>query len=64
MFIDALAGLNYLLKQRGSNMTVVAFIIMPAPTNNFNVESLKGTVARAAGCFTDQRAVWLKECLN
>lgn len=23
-------------------MTVVAFIIMPAPTNNFNVESLKG----------------------
>jgi glycogen(starch) synthase len=42
MFIDALAGLNYLLKQRGSNITVVAFIIMPAPTNNFNVESLKG----------------------
>ena len=23
-------------------MTVVAFIIMPAPSNNYNVESLKG----------------------
>ncbi len=42
MFIDALAGLNYLLKQRRSNMTVVAFIIMPSTVNNFNVESLKG----------------------
>ncbi|KAM9943791.1 hypothetical protein ACTFIT_008370 [Dictyostelium discoideum] len=42
MFLDSLAGLNKLLQQSGSKMTVVAFIIMPAATNNFNVESLKG----------------------
>eukprot|EP01133_Synstelium_polycarpum_P017023 gene17023-20280_t len=42
MFLDALAGLNKLLQQSGANLTVVAFIIMPAKTNNFNVESLKG----------------------
>lgn len=42
IFIDALARLNGILKQSGSKITVVAFIIMPAKTNNFNVESLKG----------------------
>jgi len=42
MFLDALANLNKLLQQSGSTMTVVAFIIMPSKTNNFNVESLKG----------------------
>ncbi|GAM21867.1 hypothetical protein SAMD00019534_050420, partial [Acytostelium subglobosum LB1] len=42
MYLDALAGLNKLLQQSGSTLTVVAFIIMPGKTNNFNVESLKG----------------------
>ena len=42
MYIESLVGLNNLLKQQGSKLTVVAFIIMPARTNNFNVESLKG----------------------
>jgi glycogen(starch) synthase len=42
MYIESLVGLNELLKQQNSKLTVVAFIIMPAKTNNFNVESLKG----------------------
>ncbi|KAG9510702.1 Glycogen [starch] synthase, partial [Fragariocoptes setiger] len=42
MFIEALARLNHLMKSTNSDKTVVAFIIMPAKTNNFNVESLRG----------------------
>lgn len=42
IFIEALARLNHLLKTSGSEVTVVAFLIFPAPTNSFNVESLKG----------------------
>ncbi|XP_029199866.1 glycogen [starch] synthase-like [Acropora muricata] len=42
MFIESLARLNHLLKANKSEMTVVAFLIFPAKTNNFNVESLKG----------------------
>uniref|UniRef100_C3ZKB8 Glycogen [starch] synthase n=1 Tax=Branchiostoma floridae TaxID=7739 RepID=C3ZKB8_BRAFL len=42
MFLEALARLNYYLKSSGSQMTVVAFLIFPAKTNNFNVDSLKG----------------------
>lgn len=42
IYLDAIATLNHMLKQSGSKTTVVAFIIMPAKTNNFNVESLKG----------------------
>jgi glycogen synthase len=42
MYIEALARLNARLKQAGVDVTVVAFMIMPAPTNNFNVEALKG----------------------
>ncbi|CCH60996.1 hypothetical protein TBLA_0D05020 [Henningerozyma blattae CBS 6284] len=42
MFIEALARLNYRLKVAGSKMHVVAFIIMPAPTNSFTVEALRG----------------------
>ncbi|XP_039567845.1 glycogen [starch] synthase, muscle-like, partial [Passer montanus] len=38
--------LNYLLRVNGSEVTVVAFFIMPARTNNFNVESLKGQAVR------------------
>lgn len=30
----------------GSEQTVVAFFIMPARTNNFNVETLKGQAVR------------------
>lgn len=30
------------LKVSGSDMTVVAFLIFPARTSNFNVDSLKG----------------------
>ncbi|CAF4887596.1 unnamed protein product [Pieris macdunnoughi] len=42
IFIEALARLNHYLKASGSEMTVVAFLIFPAKTNNFNVESLRG----------------------
>ena len=39
---SALAGLNYRLKQMGTKMTVVAFIIMPAATHSYTIEALKG----------------------
>ncbi|KAG6087803.1 glycogen synthase isoform 1 [Claviceps sp. LM220 group G6] len=42
MFIESLARLNHRLKAAGSNMTVVAFIIMPAQTTSLTVEALKG----------------------
>jgi len=42
LFIESLARLNHRLKQVGSDVTVIAFIIMPTKTNNFNVESLRG----------------------
>lgn len=42
MFIESLARLNYRMKEAGSDMTVVAFIIMPAQTSSLTVESLKG----------------------
>ncbi|XP_063545628.1 glycogen [starch] synthase [Cydia strobilella] len=42
VFIEALARLNHYLKAAGSDMTIVAFLIFPAKTNNFNVESLRG----------------------
>ncbi|KAI6017854.1 glycosyltransferase family 3 protein [Pisolithus marmoratus] len=42
MFIESLARLNYLLKKSGSKTTVVAFIIMPAATNSYTIEALKG----------------------
>jgi hypothetical protein len=37
-----LAGLNDKLRHLNSPVTVVAFIIMPAPTNSFSVDALKG----------------------
>ncbi|XP_053122346.1 glycogen [starch] synthase, muscle isoform X3 [Hemicordylus capensis] len=46
IFLEALARLNYLLRVNGSQTTVVAFFIMPARTNNFNVETLKGQAVR------------------
>lgn len=42
MFIESLARLNYRLKKMNSKMTVVAFIIMPAATNSYTIEALKG----------------------
>ncbi|KAI5283775.1 glycogen synthase isoform 1, partial [Ascosphaera acerosa] len=42
MFIESLARLNGRLKESGSDMTVVAFIIMPAATSSLTVEALKG----------------------
>ncbi|KAK2726393.1 glycogen [starch] synthase-like [Artemia franciscana] len=42
IFIESLARLNHLMKESGTDVTVLAFIILPAKTNNFNVESLKG----------------------
>lgn len=42
MFIESLARLNHRLKAAGSNKTVVAFIIMPAATHSYTVETLKG----------------------
>lgn len=42
LYIEALARLNHKLKEVGSSMTVVAFIIMPAKNNSYTVETLKG----------------------
>lgn len=42
LYIEALARLNHRLKQEGSGITVVAFIIMPAKNNSYTVETLKG----------------------
>jgi glycogen(starch) synthase len=42
MFIESLSRLNYRLQKSGSSITVVAFIIMPAATHSYTVESLKG----------------------
>jgi glycogen(starch) synthase len=42
MFLESLARLNQRLKSIGSKVTVVAFIIMPAATHSFTVETLKG----------------------
>ncbi|KAI8379281.1 glycogen synthase [Radiomyces spectabilis] len=42
MFVESLGRLNDRLKAAQSNTTVVAFIIMPAPTHSYNVEALKG----------------------
>ncbi|KAK9508059.1 hypothetical protein O3M35_007805 [Rhynocoris fuscipes] len=42
IFIEGLARLNHYLKESHSQVTVVAFLIFPAKTNNFNVESLRG----------------------
>ncbi|XP_050302005.1 glycogen [starch] synthase [Anthonomus grandis grandis] len=42
IFIEALARLNHYLKSSHPEITVVAFMIFPTKTNNFNVESLRG----------------------
>lgn len=42
LYIEALARLNHKLKDIGSNITVVAFIIMPAKNNSYTVQTLKG----------------------
>jgi glycogen(starch) synthase len=42
MFIESLARLNHRMKSAGSDVTVVAFIIMPAQTTSLAVEALKG----------------------
>lgn len=42
IFIEALARLNHYLKTSRPDITIVAFLIFPARTNNFNVESLRG----------------------
>jgi len=46
LFIESLAELNYLLKKDNSDITVVAFLIIPGNTNNYNVESIKGQSVR------------------
>lgn len=42
MLLESLARLNHRLKAARSNITVVTFLVMPAPTHSFNVEALKG----------------------
>ncbi|CAF4492938.1 unnamed protein product [Rotaria sp. Silwood2] len=42
MFIESLARLNHMLKASSSDVTIVAFMIFPTATNNFNIESLRG----------------------
>ncbi|XP_068163158.1 glycogen [starch] synthase, liver [Antennarius striatus] len=46
IFLESLSRLNYLLRVHRNDVTVVVFFIMPAKTNNFNVESLKGQAVR------------------
>ncbi|XP_015281009.1 PREDICTED: glycogen [starch] synthase, liver-like, partial [Gekko japonicus] len=46
MFLEALSRLNFLLRVHKSDVTIVVFFIMPASTNNFNVETLKGQAVR------------------
>uniref|UniRef100_A0A3Q0SU37 Glycogen [starch] synthase n=1 Tax=Amphilophus citrinellus TaxID=61819 RepID=A0A3Q0SU37_AMPCI len=46
LFLESLSRLNYLLRVHRNDVTVVVFFIMPAKTNNFNVESLKGQAVR------------------
>ncbi|KAF7237638.1 Glycogen [starch] synthase, liver, partial [Varanus komodoensis] len=46
MFLEALSRLNFLLRVHRSDITVIVFFIMPAHTNNFNVETLKGQAVR------------------
>lgn len=41
IFIEALARLNFELKRINSDVTVVAFLIFPTRTSNFNVESFR-----------------------
>ncbi|KAL6940142.1 glycogen synthase isoform 1 [Hanseniaspora vineae] len=41
MFIESLARLNYKLQCAGSKITVVAFIIMPAENNSYNLQTLQ-----------------------
>jgi glycogen(starch) synthase len=41
-FIESLARLNHRLKEAGSKVTIVAFIIMPGKTSSYTVETLKG----------------------
>ncbi|KAH9395106.1 Glycogen [starch] synthase, liver [Tyrophagus putrescentiae] len=42
LFIESLARLNHQLKSTNSDITVIAFLIFPGKTNNFNVDSLRG----------------------
>lgn len=42
MFVESLGRLNERLKMANSTVTVVAFMIMPANTHSFTVETLKG----------------------
>uniref|UniRef100_A0A803VKF4 Glycogen [starch] synthase n=1 Tax=Ficedula albicollis TaxID=59894 RepID=A0A803VKF4_FICAL len=46
MFLEALSRLNFLLRVHKTDVTVIVFFIMPAKTNNFNVETLKGQAVR------------------
>ncbi|KAL4701082.1 hypothetical protein H8959_015086 [Pygathrix nigripes] len=46
IFLESLSRLNFLLRMHKSDVTVVVFFIMPAKTNNFNVETLKGQAVR------------------
>lgn len=42
VFIESLARLNHMLKLSGTDKTIVAFLIFPTKTSNFNVETLRG----------------------
>jgi glycogen(starch) synthase len=42
MFIESMARLNYRLQKANSTVNVVAFIIMPAPTQSYTIDALKG----------------------
>ncbi len=47
-YICRCLGLNHRLQKSGSKTTVVAFIIMPAATNSYTIEALKGQAVTKA----------------
>ncbi|KAL5252522.1 hypothetical protein ACHWQZ_G015336 [Mnemiopsis leidyi] len=42
LFLEGLAKLNYFLKRDNVDVTVIAFLIFPEQTNNYNIDSLNG----------------------
>lgn len=48
MFIEGLARLNHRLQSIGSDVTVVAFIIMPTAHHSYTIETLKGQAVMRA----------------
>uniref|UniRef100_A0AAX7TF22 Glycogen [starch] synthase n=1 Tax=Astatotilapia calliptera TaxID=8154 RepID=A0AAX7TF22_ASTCA len=64
IFLESLSRLNYLLRVHRNDVTVVVFFIMPAKTNNFNVESLKGQAVRKQLWYIDDDDVCMSSFIR